>query len=40
MRNGRLKMQINFIIEIDRLKNVFRHTYLIHDSRKENDADP
>jgi putative hydrolase of HD superfamily len=32
-------MQINFIIEIDKLKNVFRHTNLIHEERKENDAE-
>jgi putative hydrolase of HD superfamily len=39
MQNDRLKRQINFIIEMDKLKSVFRHTHLIHDGRKENDAE-
>jgi putative hydrolase of HD superfamily len=35
----RLKKQINFISEIDKLKNIGRQTYLIHDDRHENDAE-
>lgn len=35
----RLKKQINFISEIDKLKNIHRQTYLIHDDRHENDAE-
>ncbi|MCD1295281.1 phosphohydrolase [Methanocella sp. CWC-04] len=35
----RLKKQIDFIVEIDKLKNVFRQSYLINDSRKENSVE-
>lgn len=31
--------QIDFIVEIDKLKNVFRQTTLIDESRRENDAE-
>lgn len=34
-----LEKQINFIREIDKLKNIFRQTYLMDVSRKENDAE-
>jgi putative hydrolase of HD superfamily len=38
--NDRLKRQIAFVVEIDKLKTVFRRTYLINDqSRHENDAE-
>jgi putative hydrolase of HD superfamily len=38
--NDRLKRQIAFVVEIDKLKTVFRRTYLITDrSRHENDAE-
>ena len=36
---GRLQQQLRFILEIDRLKQVFRQTYLLDGSRKENDAE-
>lgn len=39
LSNGRLQQQINFIIEIDKLKQVLRQTSLINQSRKENDAE-
>ncbi|HIH98108.1 MAG TPA: HD domain-containing protein [Thermoplasmata archaeon] len=39
MKNTRLKRQIEFIVEIDKLKNVYRQTFLINGSRKENDAE-
>ena len=40
MKNrDRLKKQISFITEIDKLKNIYRQTYLIHDDRHENDAE-
>ena len=35
----RLGKQIRFILEIDKLKGVFRQTYLLDGSRKENDAE-
>ena len=35
----RLRQQIRFIVEIDKLKQVFRQSALIGDRRKENDAE-
>lgn len=35
----RLEQQIQFIIEIDKVKNIFRQTYLTDGERKENDAE-
>ena len=35
----RLEQQIQFIIEIDKLKNIVRQNYLADGSRKEDDAD-
>ena len=35
----RLEQQIHFIIEADRVKNIFRQTYLADGQRKENDAE-
>lgn len=35
----RLEQQIRFIIEVDRVKNIFRQTYLADANRKENDAE-
>ena len=35
----RLEQQIAFILEIDKVKNVFRQTYLADGNRKENDAE-
>ena len=37
--NNRLEGQISFLLEIDKLKQVFRQTYLLDESRKENDAE-
>ncbi len=39
MNENRLQRQIDFIIELDKLKHVFRQTPLIHSSRHENDAE-
>ncbi len=39
MKNNRLKKQIDFIVEIDKLKNVYRQTFLMDGRRKENDAE-
>ncbi len=35
----RLARQLAFVVEIDKLKQVFRQTYLMDESRKENDAE-
>lgn len=35
----RLEKQIAFIVEIDKVKNIFRQTYLADKNRKENDAE-
>ena len=35
----RLEKQIAFIVEIDKVKNIFRQTYLSDKQRKENDAE-
>ncbi len=35
----RLEQQMNFILEIDKLKNITRQNYLADGSRKEDDAD-
>lgn len=35
----RLEKQVNFIVEIDKVKNIFRQTYLADANRKENDAE-
>jgi len=37
--NDRLAQQIDFIVAVDRLKQVFRQTRLIDDLRRENDAE-
>ncbi len=39
MKHERLKKQIAFIAEADKLKHVFRKTYLMDNSRHENDAE-
>jgi putative hydrolase of HD superfamily len=35
----RLKKQINFILEVDKLKTIFRQSYITDKSRHENDAE-
>lgn len=37
--NERLKQQLNFILEIDKEKNIFRQTHLSGHGRNENDAE-
>ncbi|WP_084489524.1 HD domain-containing protein [Clostridiisalibacter paucivorans] len=39
MSSDRLKKQIDFLIEIDKIKNIFRQTDLMDGSRRENDAE-
>lgn len=35
----RIEKQISFIVEIDKVKNIFRQTLLVDGNRKENDAE-
>ena len=35
----RLKKQIDFMLELDKMKNIYRQTYVLHEDRKENDAE-
>lgn len=35
----RLEKQLRFIVEVDKVKNIFRQTYLADGRRKENDAE-
>ena len=37
--NDNFRKQIEFIMEIDKVKNIFRHTKLFDGSRNENDAE-
>lgn len=39
MNTERLQQQLQFIVEIDKLKSVLRRTYLVNDSRRENTAE-
>lgn len=39
MIKDKLKKQIEFIIEIDKMKNIFRRSYISDGSRAENDAE-
>ena len=39
MDSTRLEQQINFVLEIDKLKNVFRQTRILDGTRRENDAE-
>ena len=39
MEAERMKKQIAFLMEIDKVKNIFRQTYLADGKRKENDAE-
>lgn len=37
--NKKLMKQLDFIIEVDKLKNIFRQSYIADTSRRENDAE-
>ena len=39
MDKDRLRKQIDFIVEVDKLKNIYRQTLLMDGSRNENDAE-
>lgn len=35
----RLRKQLDFMLELDKMKNIYRQTYVLHENRKENDAE-
>ena len=35
----RLEKQMNFLLELDKMKNIYRQTYVLHEDRHENDAE-
>lgn len=37
--NERLKKQLDFLVEVDKMKNILRQTLIIDKSRRENDAE-
>lgn len=37
--NERLQAQLAFLLEMDKMKNIRRQTYVLHENRKENDAE-
>ncbi len=37
--DNRLQKQIAFMLELDKMKNLYRQTYVLHENRKENDAE-
>lgn len=37
--DNRLQKQITFMLELDKMKNLYRQTYVLHENRKENDAE-
>lgn len=39
MITERLKKQIEFMLELDKMKNLYRQTYVLGEDRKENDAE-
>ena len=39
MASERLEKQIQFIVEIDKLKQIYRQTYLMNGSRRENSVE-
>lgn len=39
MITERLQKQLDFMLELDKMKNLYRQTYVLHEDRKENDAE-
>ncbi len=39
MHNERFTQQIAFLLELDKLKNIYRQTLVLHEDRAENDAE-
>ena len=37
--NDRIKKQLDFMLELHKMKNLYRQTYVLHEDRKENDAE-
>ena len=37
--SGRFSEQIAFLLEMDRMKNIYRRTFVLHEDRRENDAE-
>ncbi|MDO4864864.1 MAG: HD domain-containing protein [Ruminococcus sp.] len=37
--DDRLRKQLDFMLELDKMKNLYRQTYVLHEDRKENDAE-
>ena len=37
--DDRLRKQLDFMLELDKMKNLYRQTYVLHENRKENDAE-
>ena len=35
----RFQSQLAFLLEMDKMKNIYRQTYVLHEDRKENDAE-
>lgn len=35
----RLEKQMSFLLELDKMKNIYRQTYVLHEDRHENDAE-
>lgn len=38
-REARIEQQMNFLLELDKMKNIYRQTYVLHEDRHENDAE-
>lgn len=39
MENDRLQSQLAFVLELEKLKNIYRQTLVLHEDRQENDAE-
>lgn len=39
MDNTRFQSQLAFLLELDHLKNIYRRTYVLHEDRRETDAE-
>lgn len=39
MNHERFEQQIAFLLELDKLKNIYRQTLVLHEDRQENDAE-
>ncbi|MDE5769337.1 MAG: HD domain-containing protein, partial [Oscillospiraceae bacterium] len=39
IQNQRFAKQIAFLLELDKLKNIYRRSLVLHEDRRENDAE-